>query len=117
MWSSSSASRIPRVLDVKVDNKNGRPIAVASSTRLPGLRLPEWLLVGAAAARESGVRGRVAKWFAVAAAATSTRLALAVFVVALAPAEASGVFTDKAGLQAAVNDVATAENTHGPLAW
>ena len=40
-----------------------------------------------------------------------------IIVIMVAPAEASGVFTDKAGLQAAVNDVATAENTHGPLAW
>ena len=75
-----------------------------------------WPPAGAAAARGSGVRGRVAKWFAVAAAATSTRLALAVFVVALAPAEASGVFTDRAGLKAAVDDLATAEATHGPIA-
>ena len=75
--------------------------------------MPEWLLVGAAAARESGVRGRVAKWFAVAAAATSTRLALAVFVVALAPAEASGVFADRAELKAAVEHAGAAEATHG----
>ena len=72
-----------------------------------------WPLVGAAAARESGVRGRVAKWFAVAATATSTRLALAVLVVALAPAEASGVFADRAELKAAVEHVGAAEATHG----
>ena len=46
----------------------------------------------------------------------SRRLALAVFVVVLAPAEASGVFTDRAGLMAAVDDLATAEATHGPIA-
>ena len=38
-----------------------------------------------------------------AAVATSWRLALAVFVVVLAPAEASGVFTSMAGLKAAVD--------------
>jgi len=52
-----------------------------------------------------------------AAVATSWRLALAVFVVVLAPAEAaSGVFTDRAGLKAAVDDLSVAEATHGPIA-
>ena len=58
----------------------------------------------------------VDKWFAVAAAAASRRLALAVFVAALAPAEASGVFYNRAELKAAVDDLATAEATHGPIA-
>ena len=58
----------------------------------------------------------VDKWFAVAAAAASRRLALAVFVAALAPAEASGVFNDKAGLEAALDDLAAAVATHGPIA-
>ena len=62
------------------------------------------------------MRGRAAKWFAAAAVASSRRLALAVFVVVLAPAEASGVFADRAGLKAAVDDLATAEATHGPIA-
>ena len=75
-----------------------------------------WPPAGAAAARGSGVRGRAAKWLAAAAVASSRRLALAVFVVVLAPAEASGVFTDRAGLKAAVDDLATAEATHGPIA-
>ena len=51
-----------------------------------------------------------------AAVVASRRLALAVFVVVLAPAEASGVFADRAGLKAAVDDLATAEATHGPIA-
>ena len=58
----------------------------------------------------------VDKWFAVAAAAASRRLALAVFVAALAPAEASGVFYNRAELKAAVDDLTTAEATHGPIA-
>ena len=62
----------------------------------------------------------VDKWFAVAAAAASRRLALAVFVAALAPAEASGVFTDGAGLKEAVGeweaDQTSAEAAHGPIA-
>ena len=33
-----------------------------------------------------------------------------------APAEASGVFDDVSELKAAVDDVATAEATHGPIA-
>ena len=51
-----------------------------------------------------------------AAVVASRRLALAVFVVVLAPAEASGVFTDRAGLKAAVDALATAEDTHGSIA-
>ena len=55
-----------------------------------------------------------------AAVAASRRLALAVFVAALAPAEASGVFTDGAGLKAAVGeweaDQTSAEAAHGPIA-
>ena len=52
---------------------------------------------------------------AVAALTACRQLELAVFVGMWAPAEASGVFTDKATLQAAVDDVTTAEATHGPL--
>ena len=55
-----------------------------------------------------------------AAAAVSRRLALAVFVAVLAPAEASGVFNDKTGLKAAVDewvaDAGAAKETHGPIA-
>ena len=54
------------------------------------------------------------------AAAVSRRLALAVFVAVLAPAEASGVFYDRTGLKAAVDawvaDPTAAEATHGPIA-
>ena len=50
----------------------------------------------------------------------SRRLALAVFVVVLAPAEASGVFTDRAGLKTAVDawvaDAGAAEPTYGAIA-
>ena len=79
-----------------------------------------WPPAGAAAARGSGVRGRVAKWFAVAAAAASRRLALAVFVVVLAPAEASGVFYNRAELKAAVDgwvvNAGEVEATRGSIA-
>ena len=55
-----------------------------------------------------------------AAVVASRRLALAVFVVVLAPAEASGVFTDRAGLKAAVDawvaDAEAAEATYGAIA-
>ena len=55
-----------------------------------------------------------------AAAAVSRRLALAVFVAVLAPAEASGVFDDKTGLKAAVDarvaDAGAAEATYGAIA-
>ena len=65
-------------------------------------------------------RARAARWFAVAAVAASRRLALAVFVAVLAPAEASGVFYDRTGLKAAVDawvaDPTAAEVTHGPIA-
>ena len=48
-----------------------------------------------------------------AAVAASRRLALAVFVAVLAPAEASGVFTNRAGLKTAVDDLSVAEAEHG----
>ena len=48
--------------------------------------------------------------------AASRRLALAVFVAVLAPAEASGVFTNWAGLKTAVDDLSVAEAEHGPIA-
>ena len=53
------------------------------------------------------------------AAISSRRQAVAIFVFAAMPAmgsEVPGVFTDNAALRAAVDDLATAEATHGPIA-
>ena len=87
----------------------GAIAAPAAASELPA---------GASNCRGRGLptRARAARWFAVAAVAASRRLALAVFVAALAPAEASGVFYNRAELKAAVDDLTTAEATHGPIA-